>query len=174
MAKRRFRLELKSGKDNIREFPEKASQTFKRGQLLKISGSTPGSAALLSATGGVSTAVLGVAAKDGQNAATPSDNVPVYVVTPEQVWELHAKSGKKPTTAYTIGKNYKIALTSTASFVMTPEDKSSTTKVSVAGPVLSTSSASAGQGVVLVGYRAGGKKGSKVLVRFAPGATITE
>jgi len=172
MAKRRFRLDLKTGKDNIREFPEKASQAFKRGQLLKVSGSTPGSAALLSATGGVSTGVLGVAAKDGQNSATPANDVPVYVVTPEQVWELHAKSGKKPTSAYTIGANYKIALTSTANFVMTPEDKSSTTKVSVAGPVLSTSTVTAGKGAVLVGYRAGGKKGSKVLVRFAHNATI--
>ena len=173
MAKRRFRLDLKSGKDNIREFPEKASQAFKRGQLLKVSGSTPGSAALATTTTtAIASGILGVAAKDGQNSATPANEVPVYVVTPEQVWELHVKSGKKPTSAYTIGANYKIALTSTASFVMTPEDKSSTTKVSVAGPVLSTAT-SAAKGAVLVGYRAGGKKGSKVLVRFAPDATVS-
>jgi len=171
-----FRLVLKSGPDNIRKFTEDADESFKRGELVKLTGTTTG-CDVVAITGTPSTGLLGVAAKNGQNTTTPPEKAEVYVVTPEQVWELHATDGKKPNTAYTLGEAYKVDQLTSATFTVTREAETASTTVSMRGPVLVTGTATtASQGLVLIGYAdeaTKGKKGQKVLVRFAPDACQT-
>jgi len=170
-----FRLELKSGPDKIRPYKEDASQVFKRGELIKVTDTTEVGAL----TGNsVATGVLGVAAADGQSSATPLNKAQVYVVTPEQTWEIHAASGVKPT-AYSIGGNYKVKMKQTAvtNFAITREAETSSTTVSIRGPILAatTKVGSTSQGVVVIGYSDDAtkdKKGQKLLVRFPSEATV--
>ena len=168
MAKHQFRAELNSGPTNLRKVTEKASQTYVIGDVLKYSS---GAAQALTTTTGKNTPFLGVAAKKGQNLATPVDKSDVYIFSPEQVWEIHAKAGKKPS-SYTINTNYKLLLTSNASFTITPLNGTATTKISVKGPVVSTGAGGSGAGVVVVGWSSMGynKKGQTLLVRFAESA----
>lgn len=167
-----FRLELKEGPDNIKKFTENASQTFKRGEMIKATG-TGTAADVTHITASVSASILGVAAKNGVNNATPAANeAEVYVVSPEQLWAVHVESNKKPNTAFTLGANYKIDQLTATNFTITREAETASTTVSMRGPVLRTTAATtASQGVVLVDYAdeaTKGKKGQKVIVRFAP------
>lgn len=175
MGVHQFRLVLKSGPDKIRGYKEDAAQSFKRGELIKPTDTTE-IGAFTGST--VDTAILGVAAKDGQNTTTPSEKAEIYVISPEQVWELHVASGTKPT-AYTIGHNYQINMTPTSNtaFVITREKETASASITVRGPVLNTSTTGAGthEGVVIVGYSSDAtkdKKGQKVLVRFTGEATV--
>lgn len=175
MAKKQFRLTLKSGPDNIRRFTENATESFKRGELVKCTG-TGTAADITKVTGTQSAGILGVAAIDGQNTATPADDANVYVISPEQVWELHVESNKKPNTAFTIGANYKVKYASSTNFTITREAETASTTISIKGPVLKTTAASADHGLVLLGFSddaTKGKKGQKVLVKFADEATVT-
>lgn len=171
-----FRLELKSGPDNIRKFTENASESFKRGEMVKCTG-TGTAADITHVTASVSAGILGVAAKNGVNTTTPTRNeAEVYVVSPEQVWELHVESNTKPNTAYTIGANYKVDQVTSTNFTITREAETASTTVSMRGPVLRTTAASADHGLVLLGFSSEatrGKKGQKVLVKFADEATVT-
>lgn len=170
-----FRLVLKSGPDNIRKFPEGGTQTFKRGELVKLSGTkTAVTVTVVTTNASISDGILGVAAKKGQNTTTPPDKAEVYVVTPEQVWELHAAANKKPNTNYTLGHNYKVLQVPNTSFTMTREVEAASTTVSMRGPVLGTTDATNTKGLVLVGYNDAtkGKKGQKVLVRFTDDSGI--
>jgi len=165
-----FRLVLKSGPDNIRKFDEDASESFKRGELVKLTGATTG-CDVVAATGSISTGILGVAAKKGQNVATPTEKAEVYVVTPEQTWELHVNANKAPNANYTLGEAYKVLQITNTSFTMTREAETVSTTVNVRGPVLiTTTAATASQGLVIIGWddATKAKKGQKVLVRFAP------
>lgn len=163
-----FRLVLKSGPDNIRKFQEKGTQAFKRGEIVKLVGT--GTTALLStATGDTSADILGVAARDGQNTTTPPEKAEVYVVTPDQVWELHVDDGKIPRTNYSLGDAYEMKQLTSATYTLTREAETASTTVSMRGPVLLTTTATARAGLVIVGYADDAtktKKGQKVLVRF--------
>jgi len=171
----KFRLVLKSGPDNLTKYTEDGTESFKRGELVKLTGTGTG-VDVVAATGALSTGILGVAAKDGQNTTTPSEKAEVYVVTPEQVWELHVNANKKPNTAFTLGDAYQVKHTANTSFTITREAETASTTVSMRGPVLCTTvAATASQGLVMVGWgdeATKGKKGQKVLVRFAPDAGI--
>lgn len=163
-----FRLVLKSGSDNIRRFQEASAQGFKRGELVKLAG-TGTTALLATMSGSLSTDILGVAAKDGQDTTTPAEMAEVYVVTPEQVWELHVDDGKIPRTNYSLGDAYKISQLTSANYTITREDETASATVAMRGPVLKTGTATARGGLVLVGYSSDAtkaKKGQKVLVRF--------
>lgn len=174
MAKRYVGLTLVSGPSNIRNFIKYTTTTLNRGQLVKITG-TPGKLrkVITAATTPKSSLILGVAAKKvAQSTATAT--VPVHVITPEQVWELHAQKAKKPT-SYKYGENYKLGWVSTADFTLSPVKGTGTAKPSIKGTYLNTGAASAQQGAVFVGARDNvAKKGSKVLVRFADEATWTK
>ena len=166
-----FKLVLKSGPDNLRLFPEKTSTaTYKRGELVRITGTAAVAGVTAAQTGSQSAGILGVAAKDAQGTTTPTEKAEVYVVTPEQVWELHAISGKKPSTCYVLSDAYKWKHTSDASFTITREHETASATISMRGPVVGTTVAgTANQGLIVVGYSddaTKGKKGQKVLVRF--------
>lgn len=168
-----FKLALKSGPDNIRYFQEKGTQAWRRGELVNIAGT--GTTALVStATGSASTGWLGVAAKKGQNTTTPSEKAEIYVVTPDQVWELHVDDGKIPRTNYSLGDAYKTKLLTSATYTMTRAAETASTTVNMRGPVLTTTTATgANSGLIIVGYADDAtktKKGQKVLVRFGPAA----
>ena len=172
-----FRLVLKSGPDNIRKFTEDESETFKRGEMVKVSG-TGTAGDILAATGEISDGILGVAAVKGHNRTTKvRQEGEVYVISPEQLWEIHVSSDKKPNTAYSLGANYDVAQVTSTNFTITREAETASTTVSMRGPVLRTTAANtASQGLVLVGYAdeaTRGKKGQKLIVRFAPAACIS-
>ena len=169
-----FRLVLKSGPDNIRKFTEDESETFKRGEMVKASG-TATAGDILAVGADVETDILGVAAVDGHNRTTKvRQEGEVYVVSPEQLWEIHVSTNTKPNTAYTLQANYDVAHVTSTNFTITREDETASTTISMRGPVLRTTAAgTASAGLVLVGYAdeaTKGKKGQKVIVRFAPGA----
>lgn len=174
MAKKQFRLILKSGPDHLRRFTENASESFKRGDIVKMTGSGA-TADVTKITAEVETGILGVAAIDGQNVAAPPNDANVYVIAPDQVWELHVQTNKKPNTAYTIGANYKVDWISSTNYTITRDAETASTTISVVGPILETTTATAGTGLVLLGYSddaTKAKKGQKVLVRFADHATV--
>lgn len=163
-----FRLVLKSGPDNIKKYQEKGTQDFKRGEMVKLVG-TGTTALLTTATGSLSTGILGVAAKDGQNTTTPAEKAEVYIVTPEQVWELHVDDGKLPRTDYSLGDAYKVKQITNATYTITREAEAASTTISMRGPVIITTAATARGGLIILGYADGvakSKKGQKVLVRF--------
>ena len=75
-------FELWSGPSNIKEFPEEASQSFAKGDLV-----------ILDSTGEVEIAtngadVYGVAAEDAST--TTGTMIKVHVVTPTQVWSIES------------------------------------------------------------------------------------
>jgi hypothetical protein len=167
LAKHQYRAELVSGPDNLSRVKEKASQSY----VLKYSS---GACQALTTTTAIDSPYLGVAARDGQNTATASMDdkyTRVYVFSSEQVWRIHAKTAKKPS-SYAINSNYGLLLTSNASFAITPIGAATSTTVSVKGPVVDTAAAGTGVGVVVVGWDSAGynKKGQCLLVRFANAA----
>jgi hypothetical protein len=91
-----------SGPENIRLLGEKASQTFKRGDILKMSGSL---VQLATATG-ISANMAGVAAADASG--TTSADVPVYMFSAEQVWRAFVNTAVVPTASFTVGVDYKV------------------------------------------------------------------
>jgi hypothetical protein len=95
------RFQLYRGKPNLQDFKEGATQTFNRGDIVKLSSNL-----VVIATGtGLGNVILGVAAADASG--TTSAKIPVYVVTPEQEWRAFPKSTKKPT-SFSLGVDYKI------------------------------------------------------------------
>ena len=95
------RFELVQGPCNLEDFKEGATQTFKRGDILKLSSNT-----VVLATGtGISADMLGVAGKDATG--TTNTAIPVYVFSPEQVWMAYPNTAKKPT-SFSLGVDYKI------------------------------------------------------------------
>jgi hypothetical protein len=98
------RFSLVSGPENLRIFDEKASQTFKRGDILVLSSNQ-----VKLATGtGISADMLGVAAADASG--TTAADIPVYVFSSEQVWRALPNTAKKPT-SFSLGVDYKIKQT---------------------------------------------------------------
>ena len=172
-----FRLVLKSGPDNLRKYTEDENMTFKRGEMVTLTGTAP--ADDIEVVGAdAEDAILGVAAADGHNRDTKvRQEAEVYVVSPEQLWEIHVDTDETPDTSYTLGANYDVSQTVVTNFIITRENETATTTISMRGPVLRTTAATTdGQGLVLVGYAdeaTKNKKGQKVIVRFGPGACQT-
>ena len=95
------KFQLFRGKPNLQDFKEGATQTFNRGDIVKLSSNL-----VVIATGtGLGNVILGVAAADASG--TTSAKIPVYVVTPEQEWRAFPKSTKKPT-SFSLGVDYCI------------------------------------------------------------------
>jgi hypothetical protein len=95
------KFQLFRGKPNLQDFKEGATQSFNRGDIVKLSSNL-----VVIATGtGLGNVILGVAAADASG--TTSAKIPVYVVTPEQEWRAFPKSTKKPT-SFSLGVDYKI------------------------------------------------------------------
>jgi hypothetical protein len=106
----KFGLRLAEGPDNIQNFSEGSTQAFNRGDLVKLSSgkvvqfTTPSDS---TKTTTISTGIWGVAARDASG--TANTLIPVHVIIPAQVWEIHAQQGKRPSTkaTYDEGKNVK-------------------------------------------------------------------
>ncbi len=173
MAKRYIGLTLVSGPPNVRGFEPNTNATIEAGQLVKLTG-TPGKITTILGTGNTktSTGFLGVAGKKTSSASSGASKIPVYIITPEQVWDLHVLNNKNPS-SLKWGENYKLKWVSTTAFTLSPVKGSGTATPSLKGTVLSTSAATAEQGAILVAARDNeAKKGSKVLVRFASKASL--
>jgi len=96
-----YKLKLWSGPANIHRFYEGASQTFLEGDLVIISGGY-----IVIATDGAD--AWGVAAKSGSNTTAGAVSIPVYVITPEQVWSAFA-TGATPARATHVGNPYDLS-----------------------------------------------------------------
>jgi hypothetical protein len=166
----KFGFVLKDGPTNIRNFSEGSTQAFNKGDIVKMSSgkvvqfTTPSDST--KTTTGIESGIIGVAAKDATG--TANSLIPVYVITPEQVWEVHAQPGKKPSTkaTYDEGKNVKLAYKAVTTYTLSNGTTTSTT--TVGAWYAQSTTGSAGKGVVIVGYRRGdeGIKGGRMLVRF--------
>jgi hypothetical protein len=99
LAKPRF--ELVQGPENLEDYKEGATQTFKRGDIVKMS-----SGLVVLATGtGIAANMLGVAAADASG--TTSAAIPVVVFSGEQVFCAYAPTASAPT-ANSLGVDYAI------------------------------------------------------------------
>ena len=103
MAIKRF--ELYRGKPNVVAHPEKNSQSFLAGDLIKISS---GQVALWTGTDIGAAGVFGVACKNGVNDTNNSDT-PVMVITPTQEWRAFPATSVAPTASFSVGVDYKVA-----------------------------------------------------------------
>ena len=167
-----FGFVLKSGNPNLRLFPENSTtQTFNKGSLVKLS-----SAGLLSdqttednttSTATISADVWGVAQKDHTSVA--NSLIPVYVITPEQEWEVHCEKGIKPNTgAYLdLGDQVKLKYTCAKSYTVS-NGVSSNTDNTIGAWVAKNEAATATRGATIVAHRRGeeGTKGGRVIIRF--------
>jgi len=98
------RFKLVSGKANIQNVPEAATQSFLAGDLVFMSSDA---VTICTGTSQGASGIFGVAAANASG--TTGANCPVYVVTPEQQWRAFPATTKKPTTAFDIGVDYKLA-----------------------------------------------------------------
>ena len=166
----KFGFVLKDGPPNIEQFEEAASQSFNRGDPISIATgaltqfTTPSTTG---ATSSISVGIIGIAAADASG--TTGALCPVYVISPEQVWEAHCKKGVKPSTkaTYYEGVNCKLNYLASASYTLS-DGNGNTNKTDVAAWYIESAAASAGAGVVIMKYRRGeeGTKGGRMLVRF--------
>jgi methionine aminopeptidase len=92
------KIRLWSGPPNTKKFKEGATQTFKEGDLVKLSAGL-----IVIATDGND--VCGVAAKKASG--TTNADAFVYVITPEQVWSVFCTG--TPATATHVGNGYDFA-----------------------------------------------------------------
>jgi hypothetical protein len=170
----KFGFVLKSGNPNTRVYLEKSTtQVFNAGSLIKLA-----SDGLISdmvtesdetATVKVSSGAWGIAQKDSTGVA--NSEIPVYVITPEQEWEVHTARTKKPNTntLWDHGDAVKLQYDAAASYTLS-DGASNTNKTAVGAWVAADSAASATKGAVIVGHRRGeeGTLGGRVIVRFTP------
>ena len=168
-----FGFKLKEGPTNVRNFKENSTtQTFHKDSLVKLS-----TAGLLSdiltelttgATASHETGFIGVAQKDHTGVA--NSLIPVYVISPEQVWEVHAAPSKKPNTGtlYDEGDAVKLAYAAKTAYTLSNGTTSMTTDVGAWYAAHAAASA-AGKGAVVIGYRRGeeGRKGGRMLIKFS-------
>jgi hypothetical protein len=155
IPKFKFGFVLKSGNPNVRNYPEQSTtQTFNKGSLVKlnaagtVSDMTTESDSTSTVT--VESGCFGIAGKDATGVA--NSLIPVYVITPEQEWEVHAEQGKKPNTdgALDLGDAVKLMYSASTSYTLSNGTTSTNTTV--------------------VGHRRGeeGTKGGRVIIRFTP------
>ena len=166
----RFGFVLRDGPPNVEQFAEAATQSFHKDDPVKLSSGsvaqiyTPSTTATNAA---ISTGIIGIAAADASG--TTGTLIPVYVITPAQVWEAHCLQGVKPSTiaTYYEGVNCKINYNACTDYVLSDGD-SNTMTTDVGAWYVASTAASAGGGVVIMKYRRGeeGTKGGRMLVRF--------
>jgi hypothetical protein len=167
----KFGFVLREGDPNVRLFSEGSTQAFNKGDPVSLASgkltqfTTPSTTG---ATSKISVGIIGIAADDASG--TANTKIPVYVISPEQVWEVHSKKGVKPSTkaTYDEGKNVKINYLASTAYTLSDGD-SNTITTDVGAWYASSSAASAGGGVIIMEYRRGeeGTKGGRMLVRFA-------
>ena len=132
-------FKLVSGNPNIRDYPEASAQTFKVGDLVKLSS---GQVAIASSD----QSVFGVAAKDASG--TTNADVPVYVITGEQVWVAQANT---TTSAGHVGEDYGLSIGTAGSMAVDIADTSTTSVI-----------------IQALDSRDGAAANGRVLVRFDP------
>lgn len=169
----KFGFQLKSGNSNVRFFSEASTQSFNDGDLVAVN--TAGKVAQFTTpsnstkTTSVSSGILGVAAKDASG--TAGTRIPVYIITPEQEWEVHGAPSKKPSTAtlFDEGDLVKLAYKAVTNYTLSNGTTSMTTTV---GAWYAKHSAATNNGAVVVAYRRGeeGTKGGRLIVRFTSAA----
>ena len=166
----RFGFVLRDGPPHVELFQEAASQGFHKGDPVSIASgaltqfTTPSTTG---ATSQISVGIIGIAAADASG--TTGAWCPVYVISPEQVWEAHCKKGVKPSTKATYYEGVNCKLNYIASTAYTLSDgNSNTITTDVAAWYIDSTAASAGAGAVILKYRRGeaGTKGGRMLVRF--------
>ena len=170
-----FGFVLKSGNPNIRIYPEASTtQTFNKGSLVQLSATGTVSDMTTednttSTLSSVESGCWGIAMKDHTSVA--NSDIPVYVITPEQEWEVHTDRAKKPNTGtlYDLGNAVKLKYSCSASYTLSDGD-SNTNKTTVGAWYASNSAATATKGAIIVGHRRGeeGTLGGRVIVRFTP------
>ena len=171
----KFGFKLKEGPTNVRFFKENSTtQTFNKDSLVKLSATGLLSDMITESdstkTVKVSTGAIGVAQKDHTSVA--NSLIPVYVISPEQVWEVHAKPGAKPSTntLYDDGDRVKLKYKATASYTLSDGDGNTiTTTVGAWHADGDTAATAAGKGAIIIGHRRGdeGTKGGRLLIKFS-------
>jgi len=166
----KFGFVLRDGPNNIQLLSEGSTQSFNRGDIVKMSSgkvvqfTTPSNST--KTTTGIETGIIGVAARDATG--TANTLIPVYIITPEQLWEVHAQPGKKPSTkaTYDEGKNVKLAYKAVTTYTLS--NGTTTTTTTVGAWYAQSTAATGGAGVVIEKYRRGdeGIKGGRMLIRF--------
>jgi hypothetical protein len=123
----KFGFVLKSGNPNIRFYPEQSTtQVFNKGSLVKmnaagtISDITTESDSTKSTT--IESGAWGIAAEG--KSGVDGTLIPVYVITPEQEWEVHAEKAKKPNTdgALDLGNAVKLAYSASTAYTLKPRN----------------------------------------------------
>jgi len=169
-----FGFVLKSGNPNTRIYLEKSTtQTFNKGSLVKLASdgliSDMTTEDNTTSTVTVESGCWGIAQKDHTSVA--NSEIPVYVITPEQEWEVHCQKDKKPNTGtlYDHGDAVKLMYTCSASYTVS-NGVSSNSDNTVGAWVAKDSAATATKGAIIVGHRRGeeGTKGGRMIVRFTP------
>lgn len=165
-----FGFKLVKGDPNLQEFSEGSTQSFNAGDPVKMSSgklvqmTTPSDT---STTTVVESGFWGIAAKDASG--TANTQIPVYVIRPEQVWEVHAKRGTKPSTkaTYDEGKSVKVSYYANTGY--TVSDGTSTSTTTVGAWYAASSAATSTKGIVIVNYKEGeaGVQGGRMHVRFS-------
>lgn len=179
IPKFKFGFVLREGNPNVRLYEEHGTtQTFNKGDLVVLSSGGDVchkvKASTTTTTTAISTGIIGVAGKD----ATGTDNslIPVYVISPEQVWEVHAAPSVKPNTAAYLDKGdlVKLAYKAVTNYTLSNGTTSMTTDVGAW--YAKNSAAGAGTGAVVVGVRRGeeGTKGGRLLVKFTSHACAAQ
>ena len=171
----KFGFFLKCGNPNTRVYLEESTtQTFTKGSLVKLSGTGTFSdltteSDTTSTLTGLSNGCFGIAQKDHTSIA--NSEIPVYVITPEQEWEVHTDRAKKPNTGtlYDHGDAVKLGHTCSTSYTLS-DGNGNTNKITVDAWTASHAAASAANGAIIVGHRRGeeGTLGGRVIVRFTP------
>lgn len=170
----KFGFVLKSGNPNTRIYLEESTtQTFNKGSLVKLSGSGTVSDMTTELDTGSTTVVesgcFGIAGKAKTGVA--SSEIPVYVITPEQEWEVHTDRAKKPSTGtlYDLGDAVKLKYSATTSYTLSDGDGNTIT-TDVGAWYAADSAATSTKGAIIVGHRRGeeGTLGGRVIVRFTP------
>ena len=168
-----FGFVLKRGNPDVRLYLEASTQTFNKGSLVKLS--TAGLVSQMTiedsetATTKIESGCWGIAAKDATG--TAGSEIPVYIITPEQEWEVHTIRTKKPNTGtlYDHGDAVKLMYDAAASYTVS-DGNGNTNKVAVGAWCAAHTAATATKGAIIVGHRRGeeGTLGGRVIVRFTP------
>ena len=167
----KFGFVLKEGNPNTRPFEEHGTtQTFNKGDLVVLSAGGDvchklAQSTASAATTAIGTGIIGIAGKD----ATGVDNslIPVYVISPEQVWEVHAAPSVAPNTAAYLDKG-DLALLAYKSVTNYTLSNGTTTMTTDVGAWYVSNAAGTNNGVAIVGVRRGEEaiKGGRLLVKF--------
>ena len=163
---------LKEGPANIRYFKERSTtETFQRGSPVKLNADGNLEDMLNEMTTGSTASsedgYIGIAAKN--KTGVTGSLIPVYVLSQEQIWEVHSAKASKPNTASEYDPGDICKLQYSASDTYTFSDGNGTThKTPAAVWFVKHTAATATKGVIIMGHRRGeeGTKGGRLLVSF--------